>query len=298
MHVKYCLPESLASTMNKLFFLALTAGCGAAWAQTPATNPMPDGSRDMYIGLGVQSAPRYEGAESRKVSALPVLQVQWSNGLFISGMSAGMHLSDSPVFEFGPLLAVHAGRDEAGAGTAIGGVGVTDVVGYIPSPLDKSFIRGGRLAGMDEISPRLQGGAFANYYLTPRWRLTGTLLAGAAKDHDGVRMELGVQRLAALESARHRVSLSAGVSLVNRAYSETYFGVSHEESMRSRFAYFGARGGLEDVHAGVRWNWSLSPSWMLTTNVQAARLLGSTRNSPLVERPTNMTVSTAIAYRF
>jgi hypothetical protein len=62
MHVKYCFPESFVSIMNKLFLLALTAGCGAAWAQTPATNPMPDGSRDMYIGLGVQSAPRYEGA--------------------------------------------------------------------------------------------------------------------------------------------------------------------------------------------------------------------------------------------
>lgn len=300
MHVECCLPESLASTMNKLLFLALTAGCGSTWAQTPATNPMPDGSRDMYIGLGVQSAPRYEGADSRKVSALPVLQVQWSNGLFISGASAGIHLSDSPVFEFGPLVALHPGRDEAGSGKTIGGIGVdvSGMIDTIPSPFDKTYMRGERLVGMDEIRPRLQAGAFANYYLTPRWRLTGTLLAGAAKDHDGVRLELGVQRLAALESARHRVSLSAGVSVVNRSYGETYFGVSHEEALRSRFPYYGARGGLEDAHLGMRWNWSLSPSWMLTTNLQATRLLGNARKSPLVERPTNVTVSTAIAFRF
>jgi MipA family protein len=37
---------------------------------------------------------------------------------------------------------------------------------------------------------------------------------------------------------------------------------------------------------------------MLTSNVQVTRLLGSARHSPLVERPTNLTVSTAIAFRF
>lgn len=284
--------------MNKLLFLALIAGCGAAWAQTPATNPMPDGSRDMYVGLGVQSAPRYEGADSHKVSALPVLQIQWSNGLFISGMSAGLHLSDDPTFEFGPLLSVHPGRDEDGAGTQIGGVGVTDFSNGIPSPIDKTFVKAAPLSGMDEIGPRLQGGIFANYYLDPRWRLTSTLLVGSAKERDGARLELGVQRLAAIDTARHRVSLAAGVTVVNRRYNDTYFGVSHEESLRSRFPYYDAGGGLQDAHVGLRWHWILSPSWMLTTNVQAVRLLGSSRNSPLVERSTNTTVSTAIALRF
>jgi outer membrane scaffolding protein for murein synthesis (MipA/OmpV family) len=37
---------------------------------------------------------------------------------------------------------------------------------------------------------------------------------------------------------------------------------------------------------------------MLTSNLQAKRLLGDARLSPLTERSTNLTVSTAIAYRF
>jgi len=285
--------------MNKLLFLALTAGCGAAWAQTPATNPMPDGSRDMYVGLGVQSAPRYVGAESRKVTALPVLQVEWSNGVFVSGMSAGMHWSENPVFEYGPLLAVHPGRDESGAGRTIGDVGITtDLSGFIASPINKNALRGERLGGMEKIGARLQGGAFANYYPDPRWRLTGSLLVGSGNEHDGARLELGVQRLGVVADAQHRVAFSAGVAVVNRHYNESYFGVSEVESLRSRFPYYDARGGLQDAHVGVRWNWTLSPSWMVTSNLQALRLLGSARNSPLVERSTNVTVSTAVAYRF
>jgi outer membrane scaffolding protein for murein synthesis (MipA/OmpV family) len=281
--------------MKKLLFLALASACGATWAQTPAINPMPDGSRDMYVGLGAQSAPRYEGTGSRKVSALPVLQVQWSSGLFISGMSAGMHLSDSPTFEFGPLLAVHPGRDESGTGNSADGIGSSSLIGFTPA--DRAMT-GNRLSGMDEIRARLQAGAFANYYLTPEWRLTGSLLYGAGNDHDGARLELGVQRLAAVLGERHRVSLSAGVAVVNRNYNQTYFGVSIEEAARSRFGYYQPGGGLQDAHLGARWNWAWTPSWMLTSNLQAKRLLGSANKSPLVERSTHLTVSTAIAYRF
>jgi outer membrane scaffolding protein for murein synthesis (MipA/OmpV family) len=286
--------------MNKLLFLALSAACGTTWAQTPATNPMPDGSRDMYVGLGVQSAPRWDGTGSRKVSALPVLQVQWSNGLFISGMSAGMHLSDNPTFEYGPLLAVQPGRDDSGTGHVADGVGSTGMglIGPVLDPIDKRNMTATRLEGMDKIGARLQGGVFANYYLTPQWRLTGSVLYGAGNDHDGARLDLGVQRLAFTLGSQHHVSAAAGVTIVNRNYNQTYFGVSAAEAARSRFSYYEAGGGLQDAHVGVRWNWALSPSWMLTSNVQVKGLLGNAAKSPLVERSTNLTVSTAIAYRF
>ena len=125
-----------------------------------------------------------------------------------------------------------------------------------------------------------------------------SLLYGAGNDHDGARLDLGVQRLAFEPGSQHRVSVSAGVSIVNRNYNQTYFGVTLEESVRSRFTHYEAGGGLQEAHVGVRWNWALSPSWMLTSNLQVKGLLGNAAKSPLVERSTNMTVSTAFAYRF
>jgi outer membrane scaffolding protein for murein synthesis (MipA/OmpV family) len=290
--------------MNKLLSLVLSAGGalagslagGMAGAQTPAVNPMPDGSRDMYVGLGVQSAPRYEGTGSRKVSALPVLQVEWSNGVFISGMSAGMHLSNSPTVEYGPLLAVKPGRDNSGNGNEIGNL--NSFVAPAPIPGEKFRTMPGGLAGMDEIGARLQAGGFYNIYLSPQWRLTSSLLFGAARQHDGARLDLDVQRLAVAAGERHRVSLAAGLGIVNRRYNETYFGVTEAEAIRSRFAAYAPGGGLQDLHLGARWNWALTPSWMLTSSLQAKRLLGDASHSPLVERSTNLTVSSAVAYRF
>ena len=282
--------------MHKPLLIALCAACGPAWAQTPATNPMPDGSRDMYVGLGAQSAPRWDGASARRVVALPVVQVQWSNGLFISGLSAGMHLSDDPTLEYGPLLAVQPGRDETGRGRTADGVGVA-LLGPVPNPL-RMNLRETRLEGMDKIDPRLQAGAFVNYYPAPQWRITGSVLVGGGIDHDGARLDLGVQRLAVSVGAQHHVALSAGIGIVNRKMNATWFGVSPEQALRSRFDEYTPGGGLQDARVGVRWNWAWSPAWMLTSNLEIKRLLGGAATSPLVERPTNVTVSTAIAYRF
>jgi outer membrane scaffolding protein for murein synthesis (MipA/OmpV family) len=283
--------------MNKLLALALAATYSAAWAQTPTMNPMPDGSHDMYAGLGAVAAPRYEGAGRRKVSALPVLQFQWSNGFFISGMSAGMHMSHSLTHEYGPLLSLQLRRDDAGERPGVG-----EVATYAPNafrilPRPPAPTPSG-LAGMDPIATRLQAGGFFNYYLASDWRLTSSLLYGSGNRHNGALVDLGLQRLAAPVGQHQTLALSAGLTAANRNYNQAFFGVSQAEALRSGYAMYDAAGGLKDAHLGLRWNWALSPSWLLTTNLQGTHLLGSARNSPLVERPTNLTVSTAIAYRF
>jgi outer membrane scaffolding protein for murein synthesis (MipA/OmpV family) len=286
--------------MKKLLVLALATLCSAASAQTPAINPMPDGSRDMYAGLGVLSGPRYDGAGSRKTSVVPVFQVQWSNGIFVSGMSAGMHLSSRPSLEFGPLLQLQPARSDAGqASGPIGPGNQLTHSGFIMNPeVARSFTGDNNLAGMDKIEARLLGGAFFNYYLTPEWRLASSWLYGAGNDHNGAIAELGVQRLAVAMGAHHTLSFSGVVTVVNRSYNQAFFGVTPAESVRSGNDYYAPTGGLQDARISVRWNWALSPSWLVTSNLQAARLLGSAKNSPLVERPTNLTVSAALAYRF
>jgi outer membrane protein len=281
--------------MKTTLALALVAACGAAAAQTPATNPMPDGSHDMYVGLGAASAPKYEGGRERKVSALPVFQLEWSNGMFVSGLTAGMHLSNEAGLEYGPLLAIAPGRDKDGIGRTAGGI--SGGAGFLPT--DTKLLRGATpLDGMDDISARLQAGGFLNYYLTPGLRLTNTVLAGAGQDHNGLMWRVGVQQIAVQLAPHHRVSLSASAAFVNGAWNRSYFGVTEAESLRSGNRAYTPSGGLKDVAAGVRWNWELSPSWMLTSSLQVSRLLGDAKKSPLAERPTNVSATTALAYRF
>jgi outer membrane protein len=301
----------------KIFLtLLLGAACAPLHARTPAVNPMPDGSRDMYVGLGFVSAPAYDGARRPRRMAVPVLQGEWSNGVFISGMNAGIHLSDQPSLEFGPLLAVQARRSEAGTGAALGGASLNSMIVNTsslapeggeppgqpigPDQPGKNTRSAGpnRLSGMDVVSARLQVGAFVNVYLSPNLRLTNNVLAGAGKGSDGVVWNLGIQRVMEQSSPHHRVALAAGVSVVNRSYNSSFFGVSHEESLRSGNRAYAPGAGINGASVGVRWHWSLTPSWLLINNLQATRVLGDARNSPLVERANGFVVSSALAYRF
>jgi outer membrane protein len=284
--------------------LALAAASSAAFAQTPAINPMPDGSHDMYVGLGVMSSPRYEGGRERRVRAVPVIQVEWSNGVFISGTSAGMHLSSNPAVEYGPLLSFKPRRSASGDGLgAIGPTNSTSNADVMQPPTISNgfpvFInKVNPLAGVEPVPSRLQAGGFLNYYITPTLRLANSVLAGSGRDRNGVLWNVDLQTMARPVSARHAVSLSAGLTFANRNYNDSYFGVTLQEAYRSRIDTSAPGGGLNDVHASVRWNWSLSPSWMVTSGVRAWRLQGDAKNSSLAQRPTNFTVSTGLAYRF
>ena len=288
--------------MDKLLALALAGACSAAAAQTPANNPMPDGSRDMYVGLGVVTAPAYEGSGQRRVRALPVLQAAFSNGLFISGLSAGIHLSNQPSVEFGPLLAIHPRRSESGlsgdVGMVVNGSDLTLAPPDVTSPLKTQAGDGHRLMGMDVQRARLQAGGFFNYYLTPHVRLTNSVLYGSGNEGNGAVWRVGLQHFSSNIAPNHFVSVGVGMTLANRSHNQAYFGVTESESVRGVNPEYAASGGLKDVHLNARWNWAFSPSWLVTTGVQASRLRGSAADSPLTERPTNLTVSTALAYRF
>lgn len=307
--------------MRTLFALVLAGAVPVVWAQTPASNPMPDGSSDMYVGLGAVSAPRYLGSGEHRVTALPLLQVEWSSGVFISGMSAGMHLSSNPVLEYGPLLALLARRSNAGshdaAGMPLGSLDLLETQNKPATPAGGTPSRpsvappvaeentapawqrsGNRLAGTETIGARLQGGAFFNYYLTPYLRLTNNVLAGSGRDRHGASWTVGLQHVSRSLAPHHRLSLAADLTVVNRSYNESYFGVSEHDSLNSGNGPYAPGGGVRDVALSARWNWALSPNWMVSSALRAARLQGDARRSPLVERANNVTVSTGLAYRF
>lgn len=278
-----------------------------ASAQTPSPNPMPDGSYDMYAGAGLRSAPNYEGAGERRTRPTPALQVEWGNGLFVSGMNAGWHLFNRPGLEFGPLLALHPARSEQGSG-------VLDTPAYSASagqglvaaapPAD-----GGKGAASDpaaatgpwfqvrRIGPRAEGGLFFNHYLTRHLRLNNTLLYGAGERRNGLRWTIDLQRTAFEVAPHHTLTLGAGVTVVNAAYNISYFGLRDEDVPKASGAY-APSAGVKDVHASLRWNWALSPSWLLASGVQASRLSGAAKASPLAERAGDVTLSTALAHRF
>ncbi|MBI5922682.1 MAG: MipA/OmpV family protein [Betaproteobacteria bacterium] len=286
--------------MKKSCFLILFAACCTpAPAQTLAVNLMPDGSRDMYVGIGLQSRPMFEGSGVRKTNAVPAIQVQWSNGAFISGATAGWHLSGHPNIEYGPLLIVDPGRSGSGLrGSPQGELGGSSISGLIPEAVPVSGTGRGRLNGMHTIDASLTAGAFLNYYLDSKVRLLSGFSYGSGNDHRGALAYLGVQKSIDDLAPHHTLVLSAGANWANGAYQRSYFGVSAAEYLSSGHAMYTPGAGIKDLHGGVRWNWALSNSWLLSSTLEAKILQAAASRSPLTERRSSASVSTAVAYRF
>lgn len=280
----------MMAKFSSYYFFVMLGACGSVMAQTPALNLMPDGSHDMYIGLGAESRPTYQGARETRVVALPVLQMEWSSGVFIAGASAGMHLSHQSHQEYGPMLLVEGRRSPYGTSTTAGSINNGVVQG--------SQLSGNKLVGMDDINTRLLAGGFYNLALTDTWRLTNSLLYGAGNKHDGLRLNSDLRYHLSTFAPHHTVTVSAGLTLVNQAYNQAYFGVTPAESLRSNNRLYTPSGGVKDLHADVHWNWALSASWLLTSSLNLTRLNGSAADSPLVERTSSVTASSALAYRF
>ena len=118
-----------------LFFALLLSGCNLF--------------SNISVSLEATATPppsRATPMAGPRVTALPVVQMQWSNGVFIAGMSAGMHLSDQAQQEYGPMLMLEGRRSPYGASTSAGSISNE----IAPS----SQISSNKLVDMDEVSVR------------------------------------------------------------------------------------------------------------------------------------------------
>lgn len=253
--------------MSKLLPFILLPLCGMAVADDGSVPMMPDGSRDMYVGVALASSSASAAGETRPILLRPLLQVEWSNGIFVSASGvAGMNLSPAAGVEYGPLLAASNSRD----------------------PGDNH-----RLRGSHAIDGWWDAGGYFNCYLGDDARLTSRVFYDTSAR--GLRADLGVQKSWSSLAPHHTFSLSAGVSLAGASV------------MRERYEVFRAAGGPRDytpsggiaaLNAGANWNWALSSKWLLTSGASVTRLGTEPAASPVVERRAFLNVYSGFAYRF
>jgi outer membrane scaffolding protein for murein synthesis (MipA/OmpV family) len=257
--------------MKKLCLIVLLAN-SPCFAQTLANAMMPDGSRDTYMGLALVSKPSSEGdAGASDTLLFPLLQVQWSNGVFVSGLNTlGMHLSDTPGVEYGPVLHWQEGRSPG--------------------------IRR-ELAGSAELKGSPNVGGFFNYYLGHDFRLTSELLS--TTDAAGMLLSVGLQRMLPRFASHHSVSVSVGATAADSAYAQRRYGVTGISTTTSNVTQgYTPTGGLLNVNIGMGWNWALSASWLVSTGLSATYYTSIAADSPVIGMRSAVSMSSGLAYRF
>ena len=243
------------------FLLGLAIGAPTALAQEifvpPTTASLPDA-----FGIGVGFVPDYEGSDDVTVAAGPIGIVSWENRYaLLRGNALSINLVNHPFWRLGPTGTLRLGR----AGVADDAVDALEDI--------STTVELGVFAGVEWIDP-----------VDPRHRFSADIefAHDVGNEHGGWLVYANARFWHPLNEFVE-LGLSMGTSYADRDFTDTYFGVSPNNSAASGLRTFEADGGFRDVRITPMALISLSRSWHVGLGLQYRRLLEDAADSPVVD---------------
>jgi outer membrane protein len=226
-------------------------------------------------------APKYPGADSYRLRAIPVISL--SVGRFFVG----------------------GGEPGGGGGGGGGGVGmnlVRDPAWRLGVALAPGFGRARResdhpsLEGLGDIDRATRAVAFGGY--TWGWLSASLRVATDIEGED--QGTLATFDLSARYRATPELSFSAGpgITWADDDYMMTFFGITPEQAANSTLPAYEAKGGVHALRFGVGASYRFDRRWSVGARVSRARLAGDAADSPVTRDRTQYTAAIFAAYRF
>ncbi len=228
---------------------------------------------NVTIGVRLGAAPAFLGSKDFRPSIAPVFSIGRGLGsrwLSVADDNIGIGLVEGDIWRAGVAGKLLWGRN-ASSHTELRGLG------------DTRF--GGEIGGFAEIYPLS--------WLRARVELRHGIFA-----HDAL---MGDLKLDAFTRLGERWTLSAGprLALAGRDFTQTYLGVTYEQSLRSGLPQFKAADGVLSYGAAAQVAYQWTPRLESTAYVQANRLAGDAAKSPLVtQRGTRDQLSVGVSTRW
>lgn len=265
----------MLTTINKLkngLFVFCLTSC------TPFTAMSQNINTDYkLIGGGMRARPAYDGANSNKGEAIPVLRYYgkpWFARTTQGLLEAGARIEPSRGFALGIQIAYEGGRLSS----------------------ESSFLHRHKV---ENIKVGASVGVHADYdrnigpmpvTFLARYRLNTDKDQGAQTD---LRISAGIY------GGNHfNVALFTQASWADSHLTQTYYGITPQQATVTGFPAFNGASGLLFSSAGLLWSFDLNQEWVLVGGLEARQLRGNAANSPLVEDRSNTYLNAGLAYRF
>lgn len=261
-----------ATQWTYLLVVGIALSSVASWAQTEQTAQTSATKSGGSVGLGVNVAPRYQGADESRTTGMPGFEYRWANGWFVGGADGfiGLQVDATPQLQFGLALGGDDGRKES----------------------DSRY-----LTGMGDVEERATLNVYAKAAVNDRFALTTGLQLGVGNSGKGGLINVGVSYGVPL-APDTRMSINLAGTLANANYMQDYFGVSVAQASASGYKRYTPDAGLRDVTVGISLQHQISREWMLITNLSSTTLSNAAKDSPLVRKATSQSAYAAVAYSF
>jgi outer membrane protein len=229
------------------------------------------------FGLGTGVAPRYLGSKDYRGLVAPVISAEFSNGFFISPLQgAGYKKTFANRMFVSTALSYDFGRSDSNRAD-LPGSNYLKGMGRIPGSLMMSFQVGATVFGDTTISVTL------DQPLTHTTR--------------GVSGHIDLTT-PVLHTATNDISVTGSLHAGSGRYTQTFFGVTDAQSASSGFRPYSVKAGFDNATVSAAWTYSFTPKWSVRTSGGLTRILGSSADSPIVQKKSGYFATTAVTYRY
>ncbi len=238
----------------------------------------PKGDWSLRLGGAALIAPSYEGSDSLAVRAVPLVDLNWRDTVFLDtrrGLGANVFKMTDPqgrgALKIGPFVNWRFEREES----------------------DDDDLR-----GLGDVKGGIDAGAFANYtFGRLEFDLSGK--RNVSETDLGGTVELGMRyRLAPI--GRTMVSFGPRATWADGDYMRSYFGVPAAKASAAGLAAYTPSSGIKDAGVGAVLVHPFGTGWALTGFGGYTRLVGDAADSPLVKQrgtPNQFSIGFGISYK-
>lgn len=273
----------LAQRSARIYLLTcLSLTSAAAYAEDTSTQTQPaknwaDEGWHVVVGAGAADIPRYPGSSSRRSVVVPVLSATYGR-YFLGGVPG----SGSPAG-----LGFYLHQDSHWR------VGMSFAYDFVQPRKESDDAR---LRGLGDIKRTAHATVFASY--TTGWlTVRGNVASDIAGNHQGTTASL---ELEGKYRVTDKLTLQAGpgVTWANSQYNQTFFGVDATQSLRSGYAVYTPKSGIQSLRFSIGADYRISDRWSAGVRATAAQLQGDAADSPIVEKKMQNIYSVYTFYRF
>lgn len=243
----------------------------AAPVAQPTEEAKETSNWNYVLGAGVGYAPTYEGSDEYDALPIPVLNVDYKDGLFFANVRNG--LGSYPLrgenYKVGASIGYAPGREE---------------------DEDKKNLR-----GMGDVDASATANLLAEYDFGIA-QLSGKVTTGVSGDYGTTAaLDLGSRY-----PLTEKIILTGSVGTVwaDEEHMSNRFGVTATQSARSGYSQHDAESGVKTVGFSVGANYLVTEKWTANLTFRGDKLLGDAADSPVVKDDFVPAVFLTGSYRF
>lgn len=256
-----------------------------AWSQTEAPLDVND-SQDLpvqwRVGLLVGGGAEYMGSDDYQIGGGPSLSMQYGPFFLDTMRGLGLEYHTESGSSISAALNYDPGRldGERSGGGYWRAKGSEDLTGM-------GKVKGGatiQLSASQQITPWLALDAMADISLTNKsdrgnWYSVGLTTTPYASD-------------------KHVLNLGLSASIADKKYSQSYFGVSSQQSLRSGYRTFESESGIFSWVLSASWAYQINDHWGFLSIIEGSKFTDKVSRSPIVKDDVNVMGGIGLSYVF